>query len=111
MDAQSRTAQANDTQEPFALGVPSLLETWKHHSRLLTHELDEASRELGQARRRIAQLVFNHDLDQKRLKQQEKRIVELESQVERLRDTAMTAVAHEAAGRHAAVFQGAYKGL
>lgn len=84
MDEQQCTAPLDDDQEPFALGLPSLLDTWKHHSKLLTHELDEVSRELGQARHGIAQLVIMRDNDQERLKQQERRIKELESQAQQL---------------------------
>jgi hypothetical protein len=79
MDESQRTAQFDDDLEPFALGLPSLLDTWIHHSKLLTHELDEAGRELSEARRRIAQLVTLRDNDQERLKVQERRIAELEN--------------------------------
>ena len=95
--------------DTFALGIPSLLATWKHHCTLLTHELDEACRELANSRRRIAQLVTLHDNDQKRLTQQQASIVELEAEVKRLKDKLITATAHEAAGRNAAIYQHAYK--
>jgi phage shock protein A len=111
MDELQRVAQLDDDQEQFALGLPSLLETWKHHSKLLTHELDETSRELGGARHRIAQLVVMHGNDQERLRQQERRIKALESQVRQLKDTAMAAMSHGAASQSVAIYQGAYKGI
>jgi phage shock protein A len=111
MDEQQRAAQLDNDQEQFAPGLPSLLDTWKHHSKLLTHELDEVSRELGQARHRIAQLMMMHGHDQERLKKQERRIVELENQAQQLKDKAMAAMSHGSAGQSAAIYQSAYKGI
>jgi hypothetical protein len=51
------------------------------------------------------------DNDQERLKHQERGIVALESQGRQLKDTAMAAMSHSAAGQSAAIYQGAYKGL
>lgn len=53
-------------------------------------EMDEANRELGEARRRI---------------------VALESQVRQLKSTAIAAISHSAAGQSAAIYQSAYKGV
>jgi ribosomal protein S1 len=98
------------SQDTFTLGVPSMLETWKHHCTLLTHELDEVCRELVSSRRRVAQLVAMHDKDQLLLKHQQARIVELEADVKRLKDKLITLTAHEVAGTRATLYESAYKG-
>ena len=110
MDAQPSNSLPEPDQDAFSLGVPSMLSAWKHHCTLLNHELDEACRELTQSRRRIAQLVTQHDNDQQRLKQQQARIGELETEVKRLKDRLVTAMASEAAGNSAAIYEHAYHG-
>ena len=98
MDAQPSNSVPAFDQEAFSLGIPSLLAAWKHHCTLLNHELDETCRELTHSRRRIAQLVTQHDNDQQRFKHQQARIGELETEVKRLKDRLVAAMAREAAG-------------
>ena len=110
MDAQPSNSLPDPDQDAFSLGIPSLLAAWKHHCTLLNHELDETCRELTHSRRRIAQLVTQHDNDQQRLKQQQARIGELEAEVKRLKDRLVAAMAREAAGSSPAIYENAYQG-
>ncbi|MBA1245466.1 hypothetical protein [Pseudomonas japonica] len=110
MDAQPSNSLPAPNQDAFSLGIPSMLAAWKHHCTLLNHELDETCRELANGRRRIAQLVTQHDNDQQRLKHQQARIGELETEVKRLKDRLVTAMAREAAGHSAAIYENAYHG-
>ena len=108
MDAKPSTSLPDPDQDAFSLGVPPMLAAWKHHCTLLNHELDETCRELTHSRRRIAQLVTQHDNDQQRLKHQQARIGELETEVKRLKDRLVTGMAREAAVNSAALYEHAY---
>ena len=110
MDAQPSNPLPAPDQDAFSLGIPSMLAAWKHHCALLNHELDKTYRELTQSRRRIAQLVTLHDNNQQRLKHQQARIGELETEVKRLKDRLVTATARDAAGNSAAIYENAYQG-
>ena len=110
MDAQPSNSLPDPDQDAFSLGIPSMLAAWKHHCTLLNRELDETCRELTNSRRRIAQLVTRHDTDQQQIKHQQARIGELETEVKRLKDRLVTAMAREAAGTSAAIYENAYQG-
>jgi len=109
MDDQS-TPPSAPAHDRFALGVPSLLETWKHQCTLLGHELDETNRELVACRKRIARLVKMHDSDQQRIANQQARILQLEAEQKVLREKLIAFTAKEASGRSAAIFKNAYTG-
>lgn len=108
MDDPSTPSSAPD-QDRFALGVPSLLETWKHQCTLLGHELDETNRELAACRKRIARLVKMHDTDQQRIANQQARIVQLEEERRVLTGKLIAFTTKEASGPAAMLFKHAYK--
>ena len=84
MDDQRSASQPDSDLVNFVLSVPSPLESWKHHTVLLTHELDETNRELVACRKRIAKLVVMRDDDSTRLSYQQARISELEAELARV---------------------------